>query len=80
MPMRAKGGRVMKHDDAAMDKKLIDKEIHKHESGMHPGKPMTKLATGGKAPTTSGMLAEKGFQGGGGGAMGRLEKKKAYGK
>lgn len=81
MPMRAAGGRV-KHDDAKMDKKLIDKEIHKHEAGMHPGKPMTKLAKGGpvKEPTTKGMLAEKGYQGGGGGAVGRLEKTKAYGK
>lgn len=81
-PMRAKGGRVMKHDDAAMDKKAVKSAVHKHEAGMHPGKPMTKLAKGGpaKEPTTKSMLSEKGFQGGGGGAMGRLEKMKAYGK
>jgi len=79
MPMRAKGGRVT-HDDAPADKKVAAKAVHKHESGMHPGKPQTKFASGGKVPTKDSMLSEGGFQGGGGGAIGRLEKKKAYGK
>lgn len=77
----ATGGSV-KHDDMAADKSMVAKGVHKHEAAMHKGKPMTKLATGGpaKAPTESGMLAEKGMQGGGGGAIGRLEKAKKYGK
>lgn len=25
------------------------KDVHKHERAMHPGKPLTKLAKGGKA-------------------------------
>ena len=47
--------------------------------GANPGKP---FSTGGpvKAPTESGMLAEKGMQGGGGGAVGRMEKARKYGK
>ena len=27
---------------------LYSGDVHKHEKGMHPGKPMTKLAKGGK--------------------------------
>lgn len=42
----AKGG-VAKHSDVAMDKKLVKASVHKHERGMHPGKPLTKLASGG---------------------------------
>lgn len=80
--MRKAGGRVMKHDDAAADKSMVAKGVHKHEANMHPGKPKTKLATGGpaKEPTTKGLVAENGFQGGGGGGVGRLEKMKKYGK
>jgi len=37
-----------KHEDVAIDKKVIAKAVHKHEEGMHPGKPKTKLAKGGK--------------------------------
>lgn len=40
----AEGGKA----DLKQDKAMIDKEIHKHERSMHPGKPMTKLAKGGK--------------------------------
>lgn len=81
MPMRAKGGRVVK-DDEAQDKAMVKAAVGKHEAARHPGEPKTKLATGGpaKEPTTKGMLAEGGYQGGGGGAMGRLEKAKKYGK
>ena len=37
----------MKHDDAKADKPMLQKAINKHETNMHPGKPKTKLATGG---------------------------------
>ena len=30
------------------DKKMVKSAIGKHEKNMHPGKPMTKLAKGGK--------------------------------
>lgn len=42
---KKKGGEV--HSDVAMDKKVVKKAVHKHESAMHPGKPMTKLKKGG---------------------------------
>lgn len=84
LPMRASGGRVMKgkHDDEAKDKAMVKSAVGKHEKSMHPGKPMTRLSVGGpaKAPTEKGMLSQKGMQGGGGGAIGRLEKAKTYGK
>ena len=90
MPMRAKGGRVEKRDDASADKAMVKSAVHKHEKAQHPGEPMTPLAKGGRAtratggpvkePTTKGLVAEKGYQGGGGGAVGRMEKAKAYGK
>lgn len=34
--------------DIKQDKAMIKAAVHKHERGMHPGKPMTKLAKGGK--------------------------------
>jgi len=34
--------------DLKQDKKMIAAAIHKHEKHDHPGKPMTKLAKGGK--------------------------------
>ena len=42
-----KEGGSAKHEDVAMDKKMIKKAVHKHEASMHPGKPMTKLKKGG---------------------------------
>jgi len=39
---------MSKHEDEKMDKRVIAKAVHKHEEGMHPGKPKTKLAKGGK--------------------------------
>jgi hypothetical protein len=42
----AEGGKV--HSDVAMDKKVVDKAVHKHEKAMHKGEPLTKLAKGGK--------------------------------
>ena len=38
----------MKHEDVKKDKAMVKKAVHKHESAMHPGKPKTKLAKGGK--------------------------------
>ncbi len=81
MPMRAHGGRVKREDISAKDAAAKQRTM-----GTSPG----KLAKGGsvcravggpvKAPTTKGIVAEKGFQAGGGGAAGRLEKIKAFGK
>ena len=34
--------------DLKQDKKMIAGAVHKHEKKMHPGKPMTKCAKGGK--------------------------------
>jgi hypothetical protein len=34
--------------DLKQDKKMIAGAVHKHEKKLHPGKPMTKLAKGGK--------------------------------
>ena len=34
--------------DMAQDKKMVKSAVGKHEKNMHPGKPMTKLAKGGK--------------------------------
>ena len=38
----------MDKKDLAQDKKTAAKAVHKHEKAMHPGKPMTKFAKGGK--------------------------------
>jgi hypothetical protein len=41
----------MKHDDVKdvkKDKKMVAGAVHKHEKKLHPGKPLTKLAKGGK--------------------------------
>jgi hypothetical protein len=38
----------MAKDDIKQDKAMIKSAVHKHERGMHPGKPLTKLAKGGK--------------------------------
>ena len=34
--------------DTKQDKKMMAGAVHKHEKRLHPGKPMTKLAKGGK--------------------------------
>ena len=46
----AEGGKA----DIAQHKAMIKAAVHKHEKGMHPGKPMTKLAHGGKAMAAKG--------------------------
>jgi|AntAceMinimDraft_13_1070369.scaffolds.fasta_scaffold12476_6 hypothetical protein len=50
----------MKHDDAKMDKVNIKKAVGKHEKNMHPGKPMTKLSTGGGVKIRGTGAATKG--------------------
>lgn len=52
----AEGGKA----DIAQDKAMIKAAVHKHEKGMHPGKPMTKLAHGGKAMMHGGKAMAKG--------------------
>ncbi len=34
--------------DLKQDKKMMAGAVHKHEKRMHPGKPMTEFAKGGK--------------------------------
>jgi hypothetical protein len=34
--------------DLKQDKKMMAGAVHKHEKRLHPGKPMTKFAKGGK--------------------------------
>jgi hypothetical protein len=38
----------MDKKDLAQDKKMIGSMLNKHERKMHPGKPVTKFAKGGK--------------------------------
>jgi hypothetical protein len=38
----------MAKDDIKQDKAMVKAAVHKHERKLHPGKPMTKLAKGGK--------------------------------
>ena len=71
---KASGGRAEKHDDEAMDKKMIAASVRKHEKSRHPDEPMTKLSMGGPAKPPVGI------DDGAGGGMGRLQKIKAYGK
>lgn len=37
----------MKHSDGKMGKAAVKAAVHKHEKAMHPGKPLTKLKSGG---------------------------------
>jgi hypothetical protein len=50
----AKGG--MKHEDVKMDKKMMQKAVNKHEGRLHKGSTMTKLASGGMAPSKMGAV------------------------
>ena len=38
----------MNKADMKQDKKMMAGAVHEHEKKLHPGKPMTKLAKGGK--------------------------------
>jgi hypothetical protein len=49
-----------KHSDVKMDKAVVKKAVHKHEKAMHPGKPLTKLAKGGKTKIRGCGAATKG--------------------
>ena len=51
----AEGGKA----DIAQDKAMIKTAVHKHEKSMHPGKPMTKLAKGGKMQPAMSAMARK---------------------
>jgi hypothetical protein len=51
----SKGG-DMKHEDVKMDKKMMQKAVNKHEGRLHKGSTMTKLASGGMAPSKMGAV------------------------
>ena len=53
----AKGG-DMKHEDVKMDKKMMQKAVNKHESRLHKGQPMTKLASGGYTRAADGVATK----------------------
>lgn len=55
----SKGG-DMKHEDVKMDKSMMQKAVNKHESRLHKGQPMTKLAKGGTASSRADGCATKG--------------------
>ena len=55
----AKGG-DMKHEDVKMDKAMMQKAVNKHESRLHKGAAMTKLAKGGSASSRADGMATKG--------------------
>ena len=48
-------GGDMKHEDVKMDKALMQKAVNKHESRLHKGQPMTKLAKGGFTKSADGI-------------------------
>ena len=54
MTKMAKGG--MAHEDVKMDKKMMQKAVNKHEGRLHKGSTMTKLASGGMAPSKMGAV------------------------
>ena len=62
----AKGGvmdKEMKEDmamDLKQDKAMIQKAVNKHESRLHKGQPMTKLASGGSFRASANGIATKG--------------------
>ena len=53
----SKGGE-MKHEDVKMDKAMMQKAVNKHESRLHKGKPMTKLAKGGYTRAADGCATK----------------------
>ena len=58
----AKGG-DMKHEDVKMDKAMMQKAVNKHESRLHKGQPMTKLAAGGYTRAADGIAKRGKTQG-----------------
>ena len=59
MALFSKGG-DMKHEDVKMDKAMMQKAVNKHESRLHKGQPMTKLAKGGTFRASANGIAIKG--------------------
>ena len=55
----SKGG-DMKHEDVKMDKAMMQKAVNKHESRLHKGQPMTKLAKGGSFRASANGIAQRG--------------------
>jgi hypothetical protein len=55
----SKGG-DMKHEDVKMDKAMMQKAVNKHESRLHKGEPMTKLAKGGTFRASANGIAQRG--------------------
>ena len=55
----SKGG-DMKHEDVKMDKAMMQKAVNKHESRLHKGQPMTKLAKGGTFRSSANGIAQRG--------------------
>jgi hypothetical protein len=62
-----KGGGMAKSDmkedmkmDLKQDKSMMQKAVNKHESRLHKGQPMTKLASGGSASSRADGCATKG--------------------
>jgi hypothetical protein len=55
----SKGG-DMKHDDVKMDKSMMQSAVNKHESRLHKGEPMTKLAKGGAFRASANGIAQRG--------------------
>jgi hypothetical protein len=53
----SKGG-DMKHEDVKMDKKMMQKAVNKHESRLHKGSTMTKLASGGFTRSADGIASK----------------------
>jgi hypothetical protein len=53
----SKGG-DMKHEDVKMDKSMMQKAVNKHESRLHKGQPMTKLAKGGGVKRADGCVTK----------------------
>ena len=63
----SKGGSMAKSDmkedmamDLKQDKAMMQKAVNKHESRLHKGQPMTKLAGGGSASSRADGCATKG--------------------
>jgi len=49
----------MDKKDLKQDKATAAKAVHKHERAMHKGKPLTKMAKGGKTNAQMGAMGRK---------------------
>jgi len=50
----------MDKEDIKQDKAMISAAVHKHETNMHKGKSMTKLAKGGSVSSRADGIAQRG--------------------